>query len=111
MRPEITWACPSMQPALAAALIGGLAVVSVDAVRVGHPSVFGVVRVAAEGVALGLCMLGHRLLTPHSPTLSPPGRGGSLVVPPGLFAAAAVALARPAASVNPAPGAVLTVAA
>src|SRR5260370_20266042 len=94
MRPEITWARPSMQPALAAALIGGLAVVSIDAVRAGHPSVFGVVRVAAEGVALGLCMLGHRLLTPHSPTLSPQGRGGNLVVPPGLLSAGVAALAR-----------------
>jgi putative copper export protein len=102
MRPEITWARPSMQPALAAAFVGGLAVVSIEALRAGHPSVFGVVRVAAEGVALGLCLYGHRLLTPHSPQ----GRGGSLVVPPGIFAAAALAFAGHAASVNPGAGAI-----
>jgi putative copper export protein len=108
MRPEITWARPSMQHALAAAFIGGLAVVSIDALRVGHPSLFGIVRVAAEGVALGLCAYGHRLLMPHSPTLSPWGRGGSWVVPPGILAATALAFAGHAASVNPAAGAIFT---
>jgi putative copper resistance protein D len=91
MRPAITWARPSMQPALAAAFIGGLAVVSIEALRAGHPSVFGVVRVAAEGVALGLCI-----------------RGYPLVVPPGIFAAVALAFAGHAALVNPAAGAIFT---
>jgi putative copper export protein len=92
MRPPITWARPSMLPALAAAFLGGLALVSIDALRSGHPSVLGIVRVAAEGVALGLCL----------------GRGGSWVVPPGIFAAAALAFAGHAASVNPAAGAIFT---
>lgn len=91
MRPAISWARPSMQPALAAAFIGGLAVVSIDALRAGHPSVLGIVRVAAEGIALGLCIRGH-----------------GLVVPPGIFAAAALALVGHAASVNPAAGAIFT---
>jgi uncharacterized membrane protein len=108
MRPPITWARPSMLPALAAAFLGGVAFVSIDALRSGHPSVLGIVRVAAEGVALGLCLYGHRLLTPHSPTLSPQRRGGSRVVPPGIFAAAALAFAGHAASVNPAAGAIFT---
>src|SRR5216683_3322066 len=89
MRPAITWARPSMQPALAAAFVGGLAVVSIDAVRLGHPSVSGIVRVAAEGVALGLCI-----------------RGYPLVVPPGILAAAALAFAGHAAMINPPAGAI-----
>ena len=91
MRPAITWARPSMQPALAAAFVGGLAVVSIDAVRLGHPSVSGIVRVAAEGVALGLCI-----------------RGYPVVVPPGILAAAALAFAGHAAMINPPAGAIFT---
>jgi putative copper export protein len=91
MRPPITWARPSMLPALAAAFLGGLAFVSIDALRSGHPSVLGIVRVAAEGLALGLCI-----------------RGYPLVVAPGIFAAAALAFAGHAASLNPAAGAIFT---
>jgi uncharacterized membrane protein len=123
MPPALPWARAPMERWLAGAVIGGLGVVAA------HPSIAGIVRVAAEGVALGLCLYGHRLLTPHSfkrgelpplgagpggassrrtplPTLSPQGRGGSWVVPPGIFAAAALAFAGHAASVNPAAGAI-----
>lgn len=91
MGPLITWARPRMQPALAGAFIGGVGVVTSEALRVGHLSAFGVVRVAAEGLALGLCIGGYRW-----------------VVPPGFFAAAALAFAGHAAQVNPAAGAILT---
>jgi len=64
MTPPITWARPSMQPALLAAFVGGLDVVTAGALRAGHPSIAGLVRVAAEGTALGLCMYGRRWVVP-----------------------------------------------
>ena len=59
MRPAILWARPSMRTALTAALVGGIGVVGAEALRTGHLSLPGVVRVAAEGLALGLCIYGR----------------------------------------------------
>ncbi len=83
MPPALHWARAPMERWLAGAVIGGLGVVTA------HPSIAGIVRVVAEGVALGLCI-----------------RGYPLVVPPGIFAAAALAFAGHAAQVNPAAGAI-----
>lgn len=85
MPPALPWARAPMERWLAGAVIGGLGVVAA------HPSIAGIVRVAAEGVALGLCF-----------------RGYPLVVPPGIFAAAALAFAGHAALVQPAAGAIFT---
>lgn len=89
MTPPITWARPSMQPALMAAFVGGLGVVTVGALRTGHPSIAGLVRVAAEATALGLCTY-----------------VGRWVVPPAILAAVALPFSTHAALVGA--GAVFT---
>ncbi len=91
MRPAIQWARPPMDRWLAAALIGGLGGLIVQALHGTQPTVLGMMRVAAEGVALGLCLYGR-----------------PWVVVPGIFAAASMAFAGHAAQVNPAAGAILT---
>jgi copper transport protein len=102
IRPRIAWARPSMHVALAAALIGGLGVVSLEAFGVAH-SVPGAIaylasgppgwvragRVVAEGLALYFCL-----------------RGVPFVAPTAVLAAAALAFAGHAAGVRPAPGAI-----
>jgi len=75
--PRIAWARPPMERALAAALVGGLGVVVAEALVAGHSLsgvvtfLFGdaagwvrIVRVAAEGLALALCLLGRRMVAP-----------------------------------------------
>ncbi|MEA2567039.1 MAG: hypothetical protein QOD49_2216 [Actinomycetota bacterium] len=75
--PAIAWARPPMERALAVAFVGGLGVVIAEAFVAGHsPSgaaafLFGdaagwvrVARVAAEAVALALCVLGRRMVAP-----------------------------------------------
>ena len=92
--PRIAWARPPMELALAVALVGGLGVVIAQAFVAGH-SLFGAVtflsgdaagwvrvaRVAAEGAALALCLLGRRMVAPAA-----------------LFAAASLAFAGHAAA-------------
>jgi putative copper export protein len=87
--PEIHWARPPMQPALAAAFTGGVAVLIGESLRLGHAPTVVIVRVAAEGIALALCVYGRRW-----------------VVPPAIFAVFALTFAGHAASANPAAGAV-----
>ncbi len=91
MRPALHWARPPMDRWLMAALIGGLGGLIVQAVHGTPPTVVGVIRVAAEAVALGLCLYGR-----------------AWVVVPGIFAAAALAFAGHATKVNPAAGAIFT---
>jgi len=91
MRPPIGWARPSMQPALAAAFTGGLLVLVADSLRAGHPNPAILIRVAAEGVALGLCMYAHRW-----------------VVPPAIVAVLALPFAGHAAALQPAGGVIFT---
>ncbi len=75
--PRIAWARPRMERALAAALVGGFAVVAAQALDSGGSlsgavaflvgDVAGWVRVArvvAEGAALTLCLLGRRMVAP-----------------------------------------------
>ena len=92
--PSIAWARPPMALALAAALVGGFGVVMAEAFVAGH-SLSGVIdvlfrepagwvriaRVAAEGGALALCLLGRRMVAPAA-----------------IFAAAALAFAGHAAA-------------
>lgn len=89
MPPALRWARPPMDRWLTAALIGGLGGLIVRALHGTEPSVEGVVRVTAEGVALVLCL-----------------NGRPWVVVPGVLAAALLAFAGHAASVNPAAGAI-----
>ncbi len=91
MRPALHWARPPMDRWLTAALIGGLGGLIVQAIQGTPPTVVGVIRVAAEAVALALCLYGR-----------------PLVVVPGMFAAAALAFAGHATKVNPAAGAIFT---
>jgi putative copper export protein len=91
MQPPLPWARPSMQPALAAAFIGGLLVLIADSLRAGHPNPAILVRVAAEGVALGLCIYSRRW-----------------VVPPAILAILALPFAGHAAAIEPAGGAIFT---
>ena len=91
MTPRFHWARVSMQPALVAALAGGLGLLIVGVLRGGHPSALVIVRVVAEAGALGLCVYGR-----------------PLVVIPGMFAAASLAFAGHAAAVNPPAGAIFT---
>jgi putative copper export protein len=91
MRPPLHWARPPMDRWLMAALIGGLGGLIVQAMHGTQPSVAGVIRVTAEGVALALCLYGR-----------------PWVVVPGIFAAASVALGGHAAGVSPAAGAIFT---
>jgi putative copper export protein/methionine-rich copper-binding protein CopC len=102
--PRITWARPSVHVALAAAFVGGLGVVGVEALGVtgsvpgaiaylvtDPPGLVRTGRVVAEGLALFFCL-----------------RGVPFVAPAAIFAAAALAFAGHAAGVRPAPGAVFT---
>jgi putative copper export protein len=91
MEPTLRWARPSMQPALAAAFVGGLLVLVADSSRVGHPNPAIVVRVAAEGVALALCIYGRRWM-----------------VPPALLAVLALPFAGHASALQPAGGVIFT---
>src|SRR5260370_26710452 len=79
-----------MHQALAAALAGGLGLVVVQ-VLTGQVNLFGIIRVVAEGVALGFCLTGR-----------------PAVAVPGIFAAASLAFASHAAAVHPPAGAILT---
>jgi putative copper export protein len=103
-RPRIEWARPPMHLALAAALTGGLGVVIAESVAAsgslsaavgylagGAPGWVRVARVAAEAVALLLCL-----------------RGMGMVAPFAVFAAASPALAGHATAVSPAAGAIFT---
>lgn len=94
--PRIAWARPPMERALAAALVGGLGVVVAEALVAGHSLsgaatfLFGdaagwvrIVRVAAEGLALALCLLGRRMVAPAA-----------------IFAAASLAFAGHAAALG-----------
>lgn len=91
MQPPIRWARVSMQPALAAAFIGGLLLLIADSLRAGHPNPAILVRVAAEGVALGLCIYVLRW-----------------VVPPAILAVLALPFAGHAAGFQPAGGVIFT---
>jgi uncharacterized membrane protein len=90
MRPPIRWARPSMRPALAAALAGGLLVLAA-AMRAGHPDPAIVVRVAAEAIALGLCIY-----------------VGRWAVPAAIVAILALPFAGHAAAIEPAGGVIFT---
>lgn len=70
MSPRIAWANPPMYLAFAAAFLGGLGLF------LGDPNLAVAVRVAAEGLALALCV-----------------RGNPYVAPFGVLAAAALAIA------------------
>jgi putative copper export protein len=59
--PELRWARPPMQQALAAALAGGLGLVVAELV-LGRTSAPAIVRVIAEAAALGMCLAGRRWL-------------------------------------------------
>ena len=88
-RPPIHWAHPPMHVALASAFIGGVAVVSLEGVDAGSlPGWEHVARVAAEGLALFLCV-----------------RGIGYVAPAAVLAAALLPFAGHAAAVEPAAGA------
>jgi putative copper export protein len=95
--PRIPWARPSLHLALAAAFVGGLGVIGVQALSAGglDPLVGGlpgwvrIARVAAEGGALAACLTGRPFVAPLA-----------------LFAASAVAFAGHAADVQPAGGAI-----
>lgn len=64
-RPPISWAHPPMQVALGMAFVGGLAVISVEALYAGTlPGWERLARVAAEGVAFAFCLRGVRLVAP-----------------------------------------------
>jgi putative copper export protein len=64
MPPALSWARVSMQPALAAALTGGVGVLIGESLRSGHVSSAIIVRVAAEGIALALCVYVRRWVVP-----------------------------------------------
>jgi putative copper export protein len=89
-RPRIPWAGnPPMHLALAAALVGGLAVVAIEGIHAGGlPDWERLARVAAEAVALVLCL-----------------RGIPFVAPVTVLAAALLPFAGHAAGVQPAAGA------
>ena len=95
--PRIQWARPSLHLALAAAFVGGLGVIGVQALAAGGiDSLVGglsgwvrIARVAAEGGALWACLTGRPVVAPLA-----------------LFATAAVAFGGHAADVQPAGGAI-----
>jgi hypothetical protein len=89
--PSLHWARPSMQPALAAAFTGGVAVLIAESLRSGHLSSALIVRVGAEGIALALCVYVRRW-----------------VVPPAILAVLALPFAGHAALPNPSGGAIFT---
>jgi putative copper export protein len=68
MRPPLIWARVSMVPALSTALIGGFGVLAAGTLRTGHLDTAVVVRVAAEAVALGLCLYVRRWVVPPAIT-------------------------------------------
>jgi putative copper export protein len=88
--PHLSWARLPMHPALTLALIGGIGTIVGRALLSGTADFGGldgwlrVVRVAAEGLALGLCLTGLRF-----------------VVPPGLLAGVLLAFGGHAVSVEP----------
>jgi putative copper export protein len=64
-RPPIAWAHPPMHIALGMAFVGGLAVISVEALYAGTvPGWERLARVAAEGLAFAFCVRGVRLVAP-----------------------------------------------
>src|SRR4029077_19488952 len=93
--PRIEWARPSLHLALAAAFVGGLGVIAVqafvaggvDALVGGLPGWVRIARVAAEGGALWACLSGRPVVAPLA-----------------LFAAAAVGFAGHAADMQSAAG-------
>lgn len=89
MPPALHWARPSTQPALAAAFTGGVAVLIGEWLRSGHLSSAIIVRVAAEGIALALCVYVRRW-----------------VVPPAILAVLALPFAGHAAVAGPTGGAI-----
>jgi putative copper export protein len=89
--PALHWARPSMQPALAGAFTGGVAVLIGESLRSGHLSSAIIVRVAAEGIALALCVYVRRW-----------------VVPPAILAVLALPFAGHAAVAGPTGGAIFT---
>jgi putative copper export protein len=89
MPPALHWARVSMQPALAAAFTGGVAVLLGESLRSGHLSSAIIVRVAAEGIALALCAYGRRW-----------------VVPPAILAVLALPFASHSALLDPSGGAI-----
>ncbi|HSS93068.1 MAG TPA: CopD family protein, partial [Candidatus Dormibacteraeota bacterium] len=91
MPPAQRWARPSMQGWLAAAFVGGVGLLAAQTLHGMQPTIAGVVRVVAEGVALGLCL-----------TI---GRGAA---PAGFLAALMLALGGHAALISPAAGAIFT---
>lgn len=91
MRPPLMWARVSMRPALTAAFVGSLGVLAADWLRAGHPEPAILVRAAAEGVALGLCIY-----------------AGRWVVPPALVAVLALPFAGHAAAFQPPGGVIFT---
>lgn len=88
MPPALRWARVSMQPALAAAFTGGVGVLIGESLQSGHLVSEVIVRVAAEGIALALCVYVHRW-----------------VVPPAIFAVLALPFASHAV-VDPSRGAI-----
>jgi putative copper export protein len=64
MPPPLSWARVSMQPALAAAFTGGVAVLIGESLSTEHVSSAVMLRVAAEGIALGLCVFGRPWVVP-----------------------------------------------
>jgi putative copper export protein len=88
-QPPIYWAHPRMDLALGVAFLGGVAVVSVEAIQTGSlPGWERLARVAAEGLALFFCV-----------------RGIGYVAPAAALAAVLLPFAGHAASVIPAAGA------
>lgn len=88
MPAALGWARVSMQPALAAAFTGGVGVLIGESLQSGHLVSEVIVRVAAEGIALALCVYVHRW-----------------VVPPAMFAVLALPFASHAV-VDPSGGAI-----
>jgi putative copper export protein len=91
MQPGVPWARPPMQPALGAAFTGGVAIFIAESLRSGHVSSAVIVRVAAEGIALSLCVYGR-----------------PWVVPPAIVAVLALPFAGHAAVPSPSGGAIFT---
>jgi putative copper resistance protein D len=88
-RPPIRWVDPPMHVFLGVAFLGGLAVITVEGLEAGAvPGLERLARVAAEGIALALCV-----------------RGIPLVAPAAVFAAVLLPLASHAAAVQPGAGA------
>jgi putative copper export protein len=64
-RPPIAWAHPPMHIALGMAFVGGLAVITVEALYAGGlPGWERLARVAAEGLAFAFCLRGVRFVAP-----------------------------------------------